>query len=651
MSENTAKRPGAKKPLRDMFPFPGKEDWRGAAEKLLKGKPFDKIMKTRLYEDILLEPLYWRDDISSVPPFPGFPPFTRDRYPSGKINGKHYVAQETAQREAGEANKAILNGLKAGQNAVNLRLDTDLGNFSFPRGVKINEYGDLKTVLEGVDLNSYPLFFSANSRGKELYEFLDRITAEKGISMKEIKGSLNFDPLVALISAGVSPESLEKHLNEMSEVIRKSAADKTDFRVTGISADLFSDSGANAVQELAFALAWAVYYLREMQNRKIEVDLYAPKIQFNFGIGANFFVEIAKIRAARYLWTKVIEAFDGKPENSGINIHARTTTINKTALDPYVNMLRTTTEAFSAMIAGVDSLHVVPFDAVTGGADGFAERIARNQQIIIYEEVHLDKITDPAGGSWYIEWLTDELIDKSWTLFQAVEEKGGFIEALKNEFIQREIENTQRQRIKDIRKRKKVLVGTNMFPNLKEEVYETEGKNVSAAEKRVKDDRPEQKIKPLKPLRLSEIFEELRGAVKKAYDEGRRIPAVYLLHLGEIHQYKARADFAREYFEPAGIEVVYPSAEKNFEAMMKETEDKKISACVICGSDTLYAERAEEAARKIKEQRPDVYLYLAGRPGEMEDRYRSAGIDDFIYMGKDVYADLLTLLRKGGVAK
>jgi methylmalonyl-CoA mutase len=442
--------------------------------------------------------------------------------------------------------------------------------------------------------------------------------------------------------------------------------------------------------------------MNRLSDKGLGVNRIAKQMRFTFGVGSFFFMEVAKFRAAKMLWSKITEAFGVDEENRKMTIHARTGLFTQTKFDPYVNMLRTTTEAFSAVVGGIDSLHTNTFDELFGLPDQFSRRIARNTQIILDEESHLTNLIDPAGGSFFVEKLTDEIAKAAWKEFQTVEEKGGIIKALEENYVQNEIEKVWQNRKKDIAKRKSVIVGTNMYANLKEEIksknepdYEaihkkcseylqklrTSGntnKHQSILEKlqRLVDESSEKAIdtaaeailegatigeiskasranagngitiKKLKQRRASEFFESLRDKADEIKLKRGSRPKVFLATMGSLKQYKRRADFSQGFFEIAGFEIEYPNGFSTTDEAVKAANESNADVVVICSTDETYPELVPAIAKGIKEIKQDVTLVLAGYPKEQIEEHQNSGIDEFIYLGCDAFELLNKILEK-----
>jgi methylmalonyl-CoA mutase len=415
-------------------------------------------------------------------------------------------------------------------------------------------------------------------------------------------------------------------------------------------------------------------------------------------------MEIAKLRAARVLWSNILDVYGADEESKRIEVHGKTSVNNQTVYDPYVNMLRTTTEAFSAIVGGVDSLHTNPFNESYSVPGDFARRIARNTQIILNEESHLSELIDPAGGSYYVESLTREVADAAWNEFRKIEKMGGIIEALKSGYVQNQIESVVAARVKDIKKQKKVIVGTNMYADPKEKKPETvkpdheelygsraeflqkfrvhsntekNGDVIDKLNKLVETCSEDcisigteallagatlgeishaARAKSGESISIekfnvhmdAELFVDLRNRALDTEKKTGSKPKVFLANMGKIKQYKARADFSRSFFEVGGFEVLYPSGFETTGEAVKGALDSGAETVVICSTDDTYPELVKSITEGIKNKKPGVNVILAGDPKDQIEAYKEAGVDNFIYLGADVYAVLSDLLNNAG---
>ena len=387
--------------------------------------------------------------------------------------------------------------------------------------------------------------------------------------------------------------------------------------------------GASIVQEVAFTLAHANEYLALLSDEGFVVDDLSQMMQFSMACGSNFFMEIAKFRAVRMLWANIVNQYKpASAEAAKIAIHANSSLWNKTIYDAHVNILRTTTEAMSAILGSVDSLNVLPYNTVFAKPDDFSNRIARNIQFILKEESYLDKIVDPAAGSYYVEYITDAIAKEAWKLFQRIEKDGGYIQAVKSGFIRDEIMKIRQQRDMDIAMRKTTLLGTNQYPNLNEKVLD---------KIQMISEEPAPEAKPgLEIYRGAEAFEDLRLEVEVFAQENEAVPSVFIFATGNLAMRKARASFATNFFGCGGYKVIEKVAYPDIPTGISEAVKSKAQIVVICSSDEEYESVSPQIARGIKEILPETIVVVAGYPKEIVETLKSQGVDDFIHIKTNV---------------
>ena len=459
------------KRLFEEFPPITTEEWQNKIIADLKGADFEKKLVWRTNEGFNVRPYYREEDLKAVQhlnTLPGQFPYTRGT----KIKGNDwYIRQDIPVKDLAAANKQALEVLQKGVNSL---------GFVFKGSTEIT-VADLKILLKDICLDAIELNLVGCSKKVANASALASYIAEVYGADAKVKASVSIDPLGSFSKNGALKEET---FAELKTLVEETAGLKK-LSVINVKGKLYRDAGSTIVQELAFSLASGAEYLSTLSELGADVGTVAKKIKFNFGVGANYFMEIAKLRAARMLWAKIVEAY--KPTCTCCNscscgecdddvcrcagkmrIHSENTVFNKTVYDPYVNMLRTQTEAMSAVLGGTDSLTVLPFNAIYEESTPFSDRIARNQQILLKEESHFDKIVDPAAGSYYIENLTESIAEEAWKLFLEVQEKGGYTEAFKQGFIQQCIEETSEKMDKAIATRRENLLGTNQFPNFSE---------------------------------------------------------------------------------------------------------------------------------------------------------------------------------------
>ena len=401
------------------------------------------------------------------------------------------------------------------------------------------------------------------------------------------------------------------------------------LRVLSVDSLLLNNAGAYIFQELGYALAWGAEWMAMMTEAGFTADEVANRIKFNMGVSTVYFMEIAKFRAARELWALIVKQFNPANDYSCMmNVNAETSRFNQTIYDSYVNLLRSQTEAMSAALACVDSIVVTPFDAPYQKSDDFSERIARNQQILLKEESHLDKVVDPAGGSYYVEMLTKNLAEQGWKLFLDVEDKGGFKAALESGDIINAINATAKERFDKVAKRREQLLGTNQFPNFTEKAADKADAR-EACHCCCGHEEKEGAVK-LNTKRLAEQFEEIRLATEHAANT----PKVFMLTIGNLAMRLARAQFSDNFFACAGYELIDNNGFKTVKEGMDAAMEKKADVVVLCSSDDEYAALIPEA---VKELNGRAELVLAGPE---TDEFKALGIEHFINVRTNVLATL-----------
>ena len=615
------------------FTAPTRQEWRDKIEVDLKGADYEKKMVWRTNEGFSMQPFYLKEDVdklATVNALPGEFPFVRG---NKKDNNQWYVRQNIAVNDPKEANAKALDILNKGVNSLGFRLGHTELSAEF-----------IETLLDGICCDCVEVSFRTCQRHVlELADLLVAYFDKKGYDREKIVGGIGFDPIERMLIKGKDTTML---LPDMPKLVEK-LKDFPGLRCVMVHSDLLCNSGAYVYQELGYALAWGKEYLDEMVEAGVPVDLAAKKIKFYMGIGGNYFMEIAKFRAARLLWAQIVKQYEPKCDCAcKMCINAATSTYNMTLFDSYVNMLRSQTETMSAALAGVHSVVVTPFDAPYEVPTEFAERIARNQQLLLKEECHFDKIVDVSGGSYFVEELTVAIAKEAWKLFLAVEEEGGFLAAVKAGTIQNAINSTDAARHANVGKRKEFLLGTNQFPNFTET---SEGKEpmdgcACCCNTATHSTCEEPAFPALKTSRLASDFETLRLTTEKAAKQ----PVAFMLTIGNLAMRQARAQFSCNFLAAAGYKVIdnlgFPTVEEGVEAAVKAGAD----IVVLCSSDDEYAEYGVPAFNALKAADPKAIFIIAGAPACAED-LKAAGIENFIHVRVDQLKTLKELNAKLGI--
>ena len=610
------------------------QEWMDKITVDLKGADFEKKLVWRTNEGFKVKPFYRQEDLEGLKTTEGLPgqyPYIRG---IKKDDNTWFIRQDITVNDAAEANSKALDILNKGVDSLGFQIKAKELNAEY-----------LDTLLKDICCECVELNFSTCQRHMlQLAQLLVAYFQKKGYAPEKLKGSLNFDPISKMMQKGKDVSAVIATGKELVETL----AAYPHFRCIAVNSVQLNNAGAYIYQELGYALAWGNEYLNQLIEAGVPAALAAKKIKFNFGISSNYFMEIAKFRAARMLWADIVKQYAPKCprtdcKNTGADgtcycackmvAHAETSNFNLTLFDAHVNLLRTQTEAMSAAIAGVNSITVSPFDKAYETPDDFSERIARNQQLLLKEESHLNRIVDPAAGSYYIENLTVAIAKQAWDLFLAVEEAGGMLQAVKAGSIQEAVNQSNKARHEAVSKRKEILLGTNQYPNF----------NELAGDKRPLDGckkcgcggeahEEEGTLAKLETARAASEFEALRLETENS---GKR-PKAFMLTIGNLAMRQARAQFSCNFLACAGYQVIdnlgFASVEEGIEAAMKAQAD----IVVICSSDDEYAEYAIPAFKALNGR---AMFIVAGAPACMEE-LKAAGIENFIHVRCNVLETL-----------
>lgn len=669
--------------LAEFFDRPDPAQWRELTEAVLNGAPFEKKLVTKTLEGIAQQPIYDREEVAEkedTDTTPGEFPYLRGTRASG-YRGKTWEVCQGLPYPTPEAfNAALLEDLGRGQDSVLLHLDEngrhgcEPGDTAGSCGTVILDMEDLETALNGVDLEKVPLHIEAGAAAPAAAAAVNRS------SITPRKGSICFDPLALLAMDGELPMRLTDTWDLMASQVTWMNDEMPDLRSVGVDVSWSVNAGGNAVQELALMLASAAETFRALAERGVSPDLAAKKSLVRMSIGSDFFMQTAKFRAARGLWAHMAQACGGGEEACKLHLFAATSIWHQTRLDPYVNLLRGTSQAFSAVLGGVDGLRVDPFDAPFGLPDRFSRRIARNIQLILRDEAHLTEVVDPAGGSWTVEHLTRELSTRAWAEFQRIEAAGGMLALLQDGSIQNDLEAQAEKQRELLAQRRMIKVGTNQFADVEEkkppnrmpdraeiaaaarEKLEAKraartGASATMALNALKQDlnmntleaalkhgatlaevtcicggESHSRVNPVRIGRLTEGYERLRRRMDAYVAATGSRPQVLMAQMGPVRQYKVRSDFSQEFLKPAGFEVraqeSYDTAEAAAEAVLKQG----VAATVICSTDDTYPDLVPDFARAVKASAPDTVVLMAGFLPDHLEAFRAAGVDDFIHL-------------------
>lgn len=605
-----------KERLFDQFPPVSTAEWRAKVEADLKGAPFEKKLVWRTNEGFNVQPMYRSEDIAdftTTNSLPGEYPYVRGT----RDNNDWLTRQDILADTPAEANAKALDVLNKGVTSL---------------GFKVSEPSieTVETLLMDIYLPAVEINFTCCPKNsiplaKALVEYIKK----QGVA-DTFKGSISFNPMKKALKHGVK---FPGDITSMALQLMDIAKDVPGLKLFAVDSFMLSDAGAYIYQELGYALAWGTEWLTLLTEAGKSVDEVADRIKFNMGVSSNFFMELSKFRAARMLWAQIVEQY--KPASKDackLHVHAVTSRFNQTIYDAHVNLLRSQTESMSAALAGVDSITTTPFDVPYKKPDDFSERIARNQQFLLKEESHLDKVVDPAGGSYYVETLTVSIAREAWKLFLEVQDNGGFLASINDGKVQAAVKASSEKRHTDVARRKEILLGTNQFPNI----------NEMAAEKiEVKPgcscgcsaDAKEQGGEGLPTARAASDFEALRLATEAASNR----PKVFMLTIGNLAMRLARAQFSTNFFGCAGYEIIDNLGFETVEQGVDAALEKGADVIVLCSSDDEYATYAPEAYKYLNGRAEFV---VAGAPACM-DELKSQGINDFVH----VRCNVLDVLR------
>jgi len=649
------------------FPPVTKQEWKEQIQKDLKGRSPDTL-KWNPYEGFTVEPFYVERDLEHLTyltgPAPGEFPYTRGTETrSNDWNINEYISDNDIQ----SANKAALSSLSIGAQSLTFVCRVEDSEII---GVPVQRKDDMSALLRDIPIDKVPVHFKSGAGASAILALYINEAVNRDSDRNEMRGSVDTDPIGSLMLKGSFPLSEGPAFEELKSVISYLSAHMPHYKGLTVHGEIFSGSGASAVQELAFSLASGVEYMDRLTSMGMTPDQISRHMSFSFSTGSDYFMEIAKLRAARLLWATMMRQYDVKDElRARISIETVSSGWSQTVYAPYTNMLRGTVAAMAATIGGSRTVHVAPLDSAYDAPGEFTRRMARNTQLILKNESYIDRVIDPSAGSYYIENLTDSIARAAWELFLEVERVGGFVEALKSGLIQDQIDKTANAKNEDLETGMMTLLGVNRYPDLNEKApisqinkpatlersggfaperpYSVESlkEYLSRDGNYIGDVLPDAsvverafEIRPLKPYRGAQQFEELRMTTENYKGN----TGVFLLPLGNPAMRTARAGFAANFFGCGGFSVIDYGAFDSAEQGTDEAIKSGSKIVVICSSDKEYPELAPEICEKLKAQVPGIRIIVAGSPKERIDELKKAGVEDFIH----VRSNILEILRK-----
>jgi methylmalonyl-CoA mutase len=608
-----------------VMPQTSQNDWLNRVETVLKGADFDKKLVHATADAIRIDPLYGKAE--------GAKPVI------GRPAGQAWrIMARIDHTDPLTANQQALDDLENGANGLHLVFAHAVNSYGFGLPDTVEA---VSTALEGVMLDvGADITLDPGPHGKAAIQAVASVVKARNVLPATTKIRFGLDPLGAWAVTGEAPcppdafaKELPKRISALVHDLRGRGYESPLLKADG---RIMHAAGGSEAQELAFALGCALFYLRGLEAQGLTLEEARDTIEFRLAADADQMLSLAKFRALRLLWARIEKACGLDPKPAFIT--AETAWRMQTRRDPFVNMLRNTVAVFSAGLGGANAVTVLPFTQALGLPDAFARRMARNTQLVLLEESHLDKVSDPAAGSGGIEHLTQALCEKAWLLLQDSEQKGGIDRALHDGSIGQELRTVIAKRQKDIARRKDPITGTSEFPNINEDSVA-----VLAPCPDLKNEAP------LPVMRTSEAFEALRDASDTMLAKSGQRPRIFLANIGPVAAFTARNQFAKNLFEAGGMETFGDTPNPDLDALMKAFKAASCTMACLCSSDALYAEQGIAVTQALKAAGAH-HIYLAGRPADMEQAFHEAGVDGFISAGMDVLAFLQSLHRVAGVS-
>jgi methylmalonyl-CoA mutase len=604
--------------------FPGvtTQQWEDKIIADLKGKDYEKALVWRTNEGISVRPYYRAEHLAGLDylnNIPGQFPYVR----GNKTTNEWLVRQDIVVTGLAETNKKALEILGKGVNSLGFIFNC----------ASACDIDDLKVLLKDICLEAAEVNLVCACSNCDFTEAFTEIVKTGPWENLNVVASIANDPLGTLVLKGKFDTGSEEEAFKLLKEQVQHSSDLPKFRTIAVNGKVFGNSGASVVQELGFSLAQGAEYLVRLTEMGSGIDEVSSKLRFNLSIGNNYFMEMAKLRAGRLLWAQIVKAFNPEKEESGqMIVHAETASFNKSIYDAHTNLLRTQTEAMSAALGGAHSVTVLPFDSMYQNPTVISERIARNQQILLKEESNIDKIADPAGGAYYIENLTASVAEQAWKIFMEVQERGGFLAALRDGYIQKQVRDMANRRDLNIALRRENLLGINQFPNFGEVIIQELPSTVfEPVDSRDADAETE----IIKPYRGAAAFEALRYKTDRYARENGR-PLAFMLTMGNLAMRKARAQFACNFFAVAGFEVMDNNGFATVDEALAAARNAGARIVVVCSSDEEYAELVPELVGKLSGE----VLVVAGNPA-CRAELETAGVTNFVHVRSNLLEELL----------
>lgn len=661
--------------------------WRAEAERSLKGASFEKRLVSRTLDGIEIQPLF--TDAPSDSGFPGLAPFTRGAQAVPAEEGWE-IRQEFSHPDLKTTNAQILRDLDRGVSGISLVLDRGFSrgsDASTAEGVPARKVADLRSAFEGVYSSMVGFSLNSGANGHGALALLAGFAQASGQQLADLRGTLGYDPIGQLLEDGGVSFDEAQIFDLGADLVRWTRANAPKLRPIAINGRQVQEAGASEAQEIAWALALGIAWMRALVARGVDANDAAASIAFNLAAGRDIFLEVAKLRAARQVWARALEAIGVDSDKRAMTLNVRGSQATLSKRDPWVNMLRATGHTFSAALGGAQSVTIPSFDAAIAPPEEFGRRIARNTQLILRDESHLARVADPAGGSYYLETLTAKYAELAWSLMQEIESAGGAVAFATSAKLSEKVLAVRAQREKEIATRRLPLTGVSEYPNLGEKPVETpvpapvaiaasaekasataaalaagtfDGGIAAAAIKDAQAGVSSSAIlavltqgsslaaPALSSVAYTGAWEDLRDAADGYCARTGAYPQVFLACIGRIPEHRARATFAQNLFGAGGMTAPMNDGFASVEEAVEAFRQSGSEVACICSSDARYEEVVEPLAAALKTAGAREVV-LAGRNAEKEAAWRAAGVSTFIFMGCDALSILRTMLEGFGV--
>jgi methylmalonyl-CoA mutase len=647
-----------------------RKEWEAVIENDLSNSDYKEQLLWNSEEGFSALPFYMREDFQQQSGARA-----RDSLsgPSLSLTGETKIAEDITSSDIKRTNELAHDAIKNGVDT--LLLTSDIATSGkvrgrSQRGVPIQSQRDMRALLDGIDLNSVSIVFDGNSASIPLAAMFMNDLERRTTAPGDTSAHFIFDPFTTAAGSGYWPynhEFIQKFIAEAAHI---------PFPALAIDGTFYHHCGASMVQEIGIALSLYSEYLASASREGVTNNTDSRPVILRLSSASYYFPEIAKFRAIRLLMEKVQTAYPGEiSRNFGFKIIANTSPWTKTIAEPHNNILRSITESMAAIAGGADILHILPFDYRFRESNSFSRRIARNVHHILKHESHFHNVTDPGNGSYYIEYLTDQMAEKCWNFFQSVEQKGGFSKALESGYIHKTLESSKKNKLTKIRKSERVFIGCNQFTNPDENwpdlqsIHDSDsshkdiinftgdefsisalrtafskGADISDFTETAHPLYPEQ-FNPLTPWYAASEFEKLRSGIANIETKTGRAISVVILPIGRSSSTIRRTNMARNLFEAAGYRISELQEFESIEELIREVLSKNPDIIALAGSDNHYNKLVGTFCNALKTEVNDIpVLTLTGSP-DQEKKFREEGIDHFIRDGSDMI-EILSQIQK-----